>query len=447
MRLIPVGALMDAPIDPNEFSRTMDGFAPFEPEPVIAVGVSGGPDSMALLILLDEWALRRGGSVLAMTVDHGLRPDSAAEASQVAIWAADRGIAHVTLIWAGAKPTAGIQAAARVARYDLLADACASRGILNLALAHHANDQAETVLFRQDRGSGPAGLAGMASSRSLGAVRLIRPLLAVPKTALTATCRQVAQAYIEDPSNSADRYARTALRRRLAADTDLQGAMIETAADAAARRLHHNHDLSQNLGRLAAISPLGFVTIDRAGLADLSADPRRKILSAALRTVGGRLFAPDAESVARLDVALADDASAGYSLAGCVVRVRRGQLLICREPGRAASPTVLTPHTWHRWDGRFALRVAGGCGDGTLTLGALGARAYSILRRSYRSELSAIVGAGLPALRLDDRLIAVPAVGWAEKGIPGVEQRFLPPWPLSSETFTVVSTQSDIMSV
>jgi tRNA(Ile)-lysidine synthase len=160
---------------------------------------------MALLLLLDRWTRARGGSVVALTVDHGLRPEAAAEAVQVGAWAAARGIAHETLPWIGDKPATGIQAAARDARYRLLTEACAARGILHIAFAHHADDQAETVLFRAERGSGPDGVAGMAAARSMGAVRLIRPLLRWPKPALIATCRALAQPFLEDPSNLSDR--------------------------------------------------------------------------------------------------------------------------------------------------------------------------------------------------------------------------------------------------
>ncbi len=197
-------------IDPAAFALAMQAFAPFESQPVIAVAVSGGPDSLALLLLVDRWARDQGGAALALTVDHGLRPDSAAEAAQVGAWAKARGIAHAVLPWTGDKPQTGIQAAARQARYRLLTEACAARGILHLAIAHHADDQAETVLFRRERGSGPAGLAGMTAARSLGAVRMIRPLLGWPKSALTQTCRHFGQDFVEDPSNRSDRFARTA---------------------------------------------------------------------------------------------------------------------------------------------------------------------------------------------------------------------------------------------
>lgn len=443
---LPRGVLR-APIDAESFSLAMQGFAPFEPQPVIAAAVSGGPDSLALLLLLDAWARQRGGSVLALTVDHGLRLDSADEARQVGAWAAARGIAHEILCWTGEKPGTGIQDAARAARYALLSYACATRGILNLAFAHHADDQAETVLFRGERGSGPTGLAGMSSSRSLGAVRLIRPLLGWPKAALVATCQRFVQPFVTDPSNDSDRYARTALRRRLAADADQRAAVLRAAAAAAALRGENNRALARVLGGLAEIRPDGLVSVDRGGLTGVAAPLRHAVLSAALRTAGGQAFAPDADAVERLDDVLSGGRFAGVSLAGCIVRSWRDRLLFCREPGRAEAPVVLAGREWHRWDGRFLMRLVAACDNSAFTVGALGSRDYSVLRRTRDVGLPAIVGAGLPALRSKDRLLAVPAIGWAERDAPGVEQRYLPLWPLSSETFTVVYAGSDIMSL
>jgi tRNA(Ile)-lysidine synthase len=422
----------------------MEGFAPFESRPVVAVALSGGPDSLALLLLTDGWARERGGVAVAFTVDHGLRPDSASEAAQVGAWAEARGIAHQILFWTGDKPRSGIQAAARHARYHLLSKACAERGILHLAFAHHSDDQAETVLFRKERGSGPAGLAGMAASRSLGPARMIRPLLGWPKSALIDTCRGFGQDYVEDPSNRSDRFARTELRRRLADDAGLRTDTLREAAAQASRRIADENHLTHALGRIAEIRPDGIVLLHADALSQVVPETRRSILAAAIRTVGGNEFGSDADAVHRLDEALADTHFAGASLGGCVIRQWRGRILICREPKRAAAPLRIDDGEWHRWDGRFLVRMAGA--NEPVTAGALGSQGYARLRRGLDGALPAIAGAGLPAVRFGDRVVSVPAVGWAESGPAGAEVHYSPLWPLSPETFTVVSAGPDIMS-
>ena len=185
----------------------------------LILAVSGGPDSTALLVLAARWAkrLKRAPKLLAVTIDHGLRPEAAREAVAVKRLARRFGVAHRTLRWRGRKPKTGLQEAARVARYRLLAEAAASAGFAHILTAHTLDDQAETVLFRLARGSGLMGLAGMANASPLpvGADRigfLLRPLLHIPKARLVATLRAASIAYSDDPSNRDPRFTRTRFR-------------------------------------------------------------------------------------------------------------------------------------------------------------------------------------------------------------------------------------------
>lgn len=435
---------LTAPVDPAAFAAAMTAFGPFEPSPMIAVGVSGGPDSLALVLLLNDWARSRGGSVLALTVDHGLRRAAADEARQVGDWLAGRGIAHEILTWAGAKSGSGIQASARRARYSLLARACGDRGILHLAIAHHADDQAETVLFRRERGSGAEGLAGMTASRSLGLVRLIRPLLAWPKDALIATCAALGQPFIEDPSNRSPAYARSALRQRLAADPAMRASLLKIAADAGEMRAQLGETVASLLGRVATLGPDGVGLLDRSGLTSAPPELRCAALAAMLRTVGGGAFAPTGDALTRLDQAIRTADFSGASLAGCHIRPWRGALLVCREAVRAAPPIPLDTAAPCRWDDRFEFVVAGRSPD--LTVGALGAKGWAGLRRASKATLPAVAGRSLPALRQDQEVVAIPVLGLPPDGSLPVKQRLLPLWPLASETFTVVSAGADIMS-
>ncbi len=189
----------------------MTGLEPFEPAPKLAAGVSGGPDSMALALLADAWARDRGGRLLALVVDHGLRPEASAEAADSAARLRDRGIAARVLRLDDLPRGAALAQRARDARFSVLADACASEGILHLLLGHHAADQAETVLIRELGGSGPAGLAGMAPLAEQRSLRILRPLLEVPPVRLRKFLAAEGTGWVEDPSNR----DQTALRPRL----------------------------------------------------------------------------------------------------------------------------------------------------------------------------------------------------------------------------------------
>ena len=180
----------------------------------VAVAVSGGGDSLALLLLA---AQAFSGRVTALTVDHGLRAAAVAEAACVAAQCATIGVPHVTLRWAGDKPHANIQSAARTARYRLMGDWCAGQGVGLLLTAHHADDQAETLLMRLQRGSGSAGLAGIRAARPLVAgVTLVRPLLGVRRAMLAARVAAAGWHAVDDPSNADRRFDRTAARAVLA---------------------------------------------------------------------------------------------------------------------------------------------------------------------------------------------------------------------------------------
>ena len=131
------------PLDEDAFAALMQPLGPFEPAPRIAVAVSGGPDSLALCLLAERWARARGGTVAALTVDHGLRPESGAEAAQVKRWLAARAIAQRTLRWTSAPRSGATQAEARAARFALLTGWCRRAGVFHLLLGHGS---VETVL-------------------------------------------------------------------------------------------------------------------------------------------------------------------------------------------------------------------------------------------------------------------------------------------------------------
>lgn len=189
-------------------------FADWKAAPAIVLAVSGGPDSLALMWLAARWrkALKQGPALAVVTVDHGLRPEAAAEARAVKRLAASLDLPHRTLRWSGDKPRTGIQAAARGARYRLLANAAKTLGASHVMTAHTRDDQAETVLMRLSRGSGIAGLAAMAREIERDGVVLARPLLDVPKARLIATLAKARIAFTTDPSNADPRFTRPRLR-------------------------------------------------------------------------------------------------------------------------------------------------------------------------------------------------------------------------------------------
>jgi tRNA(Ile)-lysidine synthase len=189
-------------------------FAPWRNVSAIVLAVSGGPDSIALMWMVARWrrALARGPRLVAVTVDHGLRPEAAREARAVKRLARTLDLPHRTVRWRGAKPSTGVPAAARAARYRLLAEAARSAGATHVLTAHTRDDQAETLLMRMLRGSGIAGLSAMAQETERDGVLLARPFLNVPKSQLVATLNKAKIDFADDPTNRDLNFTRPRLR-------------------------------------------------------------------------------------------------------------------------------------------------------------------------------------------------------------------------------------------
>jgi tRNA(Ile)-lysidine synthase len=200
-----------SPISASDAKRL---FADWKAAPAIVLAVSGGPDSVALMWLAARWrrALARGPRLFAVTIDHGLRAEAAAEAREVKRLARTLDLPHRTMRWSDAKPKTGLPAAARDARYRLLVRAAQARGATHILTAHTSDDQAETLLMRMLRGSGIAGLAAMARLSERDGVLLARPFLNVSKSRLIATLKRAKITFADDPTNRDPGFTRPRLR-------------------------------------------------------------------------------------------------------------------------------------------------------------------------------------------------------------------------------------------
>lgn len=413
-----VGA--NAPLDDAAFGQLMARLEPFEPEPLLACGVSGGADSMALLLLAVRWAAPRKGRVLALTVDHRLRPEAAAEARMVARFAADIGAAHRTLVWQN--PTRGgrMQAKARAARLELLTDACREAGCLHLLLAHHRDDQVETMLLRLQRGSDLDGLAGMSSQRRLNDLRVLRPLLPVPKARLQATLRAAKVSWLEDPSNSDLRYERVRLRRAL----EVSGATGQLAAAAeafAGLRRWSESAVARALGEAAAFHPAGFAEVKCKLLLSLPEPLALRALAVLLEAFGGADYPPRGASLRRLLGRLERGDRHPGTLGGCRLAWQGQRLVVLRE-AEATQRVAIRPGETRVWDRRFRITL------GEMPKGALDPAGFSVtaLGGADRSRLVAtspealpvpgFARATLPALRYLDAVVAVPHLNQCQPG-------------------------------
>ncbi len=430
------------PISPGEFKTLMDGLTPTPgPDVAVAVAVSGGADSMALVRLADAWAQSRGSRAVALTVNHGLRPGADAETAQVSRWMAKNHIAHEILRWQGAKPKTGIQAAAREARYALLCGWCRDHNIPTLLLAHHQGDQAETVLMRLNRGSGADGLAAMASNVERGGIQIVRPLLAVPKARLQATCAALNQKWIEDPSNRDPRYGRTHARNRLAALAKAgldPAALADAAREFGVARAARDGAVGKLLTAAATEFPEGYIVVNVRALADAPQAVAMAALSRILCRVSGAMYGPRTTRLTALHRAVASGLDRARTLHRCLLDPQgTSELLICRE-SRNLPSAPLPAGSDFLWDRRFQVTLDAHTMVASPRIGPLGAAGWRQIRPENGRNLAPAVRKTLPVLWQGDRVVSGPILG-LEAPDAGFSTRFSSVQALLPIPFAVVS--------
>lgn len=315
-------------------------FAPLAGYRLLGLAVSGGPDSLALMLLAYRFAARAGqlDRFAVYTVDHGLRPEAADEVAFVVGEAEKLGFRARALRWGGKKPATGIQAAARLARYRLIGAAMREDGAEALLTAHHLGDQAETVLMRMAHGSGIEGLRGMDGVARIEGVTIARPLLSVDPAVLRAVVDAAGIVPVTDPSNSDLDYERVRWRLMLP-----QLAALGLDARRLMRFAERMRDADEALDRLtlqalAEIAEAGAhqIVINRSGYAALPRAVAVRVLQQALAGIGG---SRKPHALAPVE-ALADRLRKGTvstTLHGCVVSSGPAAIRIKAEPGRAAA--------------------------------------------------------------------------------------------------------------
>lgn len=398
---------------------------PLAPFRRVVLAVSGGSDSMALMVLVARWAAagRVPPDMLidVATVDHGLRAESAREADWVAERARALGFRHTTLAWSGEKPQSALQEEARAARYALLtAHAQAGPQPAAIVTGHTADDQAETLIMRLGRGSGLDGLSGMSPARPLmpdSSVVLVRPLLSLSKPALQGLLTRAGGTWLDDPSNERLDFERVRLR---AADAHLGALGLSNAKLAlSARRLSRARQALEALTqeKLAALVDVhggSYASLSRQAWAAEPAEVRVRLLARLLDTFGGLARPAQLSQIEALEEVLAEGRPIAQTLGGCMVSQGWTTLRLYREPGRQAVPdAVLEPGREILWDRRFRIAYLvpeeGDAERRPVSVRPLGLSAYATLRDRLddADRPPARAAATLPSVWEDDRLLAV----------------------------------------
>ena len=393
----------------------------------VVIAVSGGSDSMALLHLVRLWLLHSSKqaqpAVSVCTVDHGLRAGSEDEALFVENAARALGYQHHTLHWDGVKPTSGLQDLARNARYDLLTEyARKLSGRTAILTAHTQNDQAETVLMRLGRGSGPDGMAAIPELTLRHDIAIVRPLLDVTRSQLVAFLDQVGQTWREDPSNTLIDFER--IRIRNAQDARNELALSDQALAQTAKRMQRARNSLRQVANDLLSSALddqellqyGVFEWSREALERYGHEVAIRCLRQIVKVVGGSHEQPNLSQTEALYDQLRCESFRGWTLHGArLVRERNGaqdKTLIFRETGRnGLATTDLAPGDFILWDGRFLVHTLVDLPE-NLRLGPLGPEDLEQLEmfrpRNISTALANQIALTLPAVWQGDQLIGLP---------------------------------------
>lgn len=326
---------------PGELIDSEAIFAPLAEFRRIGLAVSGGPDSLALMLLAAAFAGRHAAHdrFVVYSVDHGLRPEAAGEVAYVTDAARKLGFLARGLRWEGLKPETGIQQAARTARYGLIAEAMVADGTEILLTAHHLADQAETVLMRLAHGSGVEGLRGMDYFVEIGGLVVVRPLLGIDPADLAEVVAASGLKPVADPSNADTDYERVRWRQMLP-----QLAALGLDAQRLSRFADRMRDADQALAAMAStlatsLDPrTGAGVVERAVLLKTPRAIAVRVMANLLNAVGGGQKPHDLAPVEALtDRLRIEPALKRTSLHGCLIASDGVTIVVTREAGRKAA--------------------------------------------------------------------------------------------------------------
>lgn len=343
--------------------RLSRSFLPRPPR-ALAVAVSGGGDSVALLHLLAKLCGAHQTKLHVLTVDHGLRPQSAGEAETVGQIAASLSVPHTILSWSDWDGTGNLQDQARRARYDLMTNWACQNGFSMLALGHTADDQAETVLMRLARCGGVDGLAAMPARRTQNGVTLVRPMLELSRAELRLFLNSHDLTWIDDPSNEDPRFDRVKMRKAMdtLAPLGITGAVLAQVAEQMGRAREALDWYSFLAAREMSRIDNGCIVVDLKKFRTLPDEIARRLLVRAVMWVSGSEYAPRRKPVS--DMMMAVREGRALTLEGCIVSHHKGSLWVCREYNAVRSLSSPLDQPWDRrwivqtpgdWDsGKFA---------------------------------------------------------------------------------------------
>ena len=377
----------------------------------IALAISGGADSLALAILANKYKYKYNYKLFAFSIDHQLRSDSAKEVRYVKNLMKTIDIKHHTLAWTTVKPKTKIQESARIARYDLLCEACNKHQCDYILLGHHADDQIETFIIRLEAKSGLDGLSCMQEKTkiltSYGHLNLIRPLLNIRKKTLIELCKKNNMKWLEDPSNEDIKYSRSKIRKLLIS-IDMFRGFNESIT------LYSK--LKFNIDRILLNTMKNSITFNEVGICKISLDNflklpdvfQKKLLNTLIKIIGGKKYPRKSSIINRVLEKIIGLDKINTTVGGVYIKISKDSIFMCRQLDNSMKTINLINYK-SLWDRRFI--ICNNTKNKNITIGPLGEKDYLLmikLNKITKPSISFSAIKTIPTIRLLEEIVSIP---------------------------------------
>ena len=377
----------------------------------IAIAVSGGSDSLALAYLANKFKNKYNYNIIAFTLDHQLRKESALETEYVKNIMNELKIDHYSLIWSEPKPKTKIQETARIERYNILGNACNIHNCKYVFLGHHANDQVETLIIRLDAKSGLEGLGCMGEFSiiltSSGKLELVRPLLYYKKDDLIKICNMSKLRWIEDPSNSNLKYLRSKTRKLLEYN-DMHDDFNKATLLFRRLNVNINEFVYKFISNDIEFNDLGICKLKLNKFNKLPVVLQLRVLNYLLKIIGGKKYPRKSKKLHNLLENIKCENSKNTTVGGAYLKISKDSITLSRQLDNSIKINQLN-NSSTLWDRRFL--VLNKTKKPNLTIGPLGEKDYLSmikLNKIQKPSINFYAIKTIPAIRVLEQIVSVP---------------------------------------
>jgi tRNA(Ile)-lysidine synthase len=402
-----------------------------EPGETIIVGVSGGSDSLALTLLLNNWCKTRNNRLIAVTIDHGLRKESQQESLYVAKLLEDLDIKHHILTWQGTKPSSNIMAHARNARYELLTNFCKTYQARYLFIAHNKEDVAETFMINLRRGSGLDGLAALKKYTQKNEVTIIRPLLNISRFTLREYLEGQKITWIDDPSNENEKFERIKIRKLLGEDDLLIDRINLAGSHLRLVKNFVDKKIFESLLDVTKCYEFGVVQLDLQKFLDLGEYEIITILAKILQLVSGSYQKPRYQNLLSLIPRIKMENFKAATLMNCKIMLHKKNFLLIYREDKNTQKIDIQQQSQMLWDKRVNINLPKSFLGKDYHIETMSARGWQTLDKSKITIDKVLINMpksvfySFPVIKHLERIVYIPYLDYEQESYTSQKPQFV----------------------